>query len=482
MRSLENLKERYNKIPKAAKASIWYTICSMIQKGIALLVTPIFTRIMSTEEYGIYTVYQSWYAIIIIFATLNMFYSAYNNVLTKWGDEKDISTASMQGLSTTITIILFAIYLVAHDQWNALFKLPTLVMVVLMIQLLFEPALNFWMVRQRYEYKYRSAVIVTLLISVIGTVVSVVLVLSSEQKGVYRVVAFALTQALFGAVFYIYHFLKGKVFFSKKYWPFTLRFCIPLIPHYLSFTVLNQADRIMISNMIGQGEAAIYSVAYTISMMMQIVTQAVTNSLTPYTYQSLKGNRLSGIKKTVNILLYSLLALCIMVMLLAPEVLVFFAPSEYHTAIYVMPPVVASTFFLFLYPLFSNVEFYYEKTHFIMIASSISALLNIALNWIFIPLYGFYAAGFTTVFCYIVMTGGHYFFYRYLIKKNNIDPAELYNNKAIGVCSIIIIIVMILCMLLYQYTFIRYCTIAILIMSLICFRRVIIDNIRLIKK
>ena len=51
--------------------------------------------------------------------------------------------------------------------------------------------------------------------------------------------------------------VKGKAFYIRDYWRFALAFNIPLIPHYLSSQILNQADRIMIGNMIGKGEAAI---------------------------------------------------------------------------------------------------------------------------------------------------------------------------------------------------------------------------------
>ncbi len=61
-----------------------------------------------------------------------------------------------------------------------------------------------------------------------------------------------------------------------------------------------------------------------------------------------------------------------------------------------------SVFFMFLYPLFANIEFYYEKTKFVMVASCSGALLNILLNYIFIGLYGYYAAGYTTLICYMV--------------------------------------------------------------------------------
>lgn len=47
----------YNKLNIGIKASIWFMFCNIIQKGITMLTVPIFTRLLSTEEYGIYSVY-----------------------------------------------------------------------------------------------------------------------------------------------------------------------------------------------------------------------------------------------------------------------------------------------------------------------------------------------------------------------------------------------------------------------------------------
>ena len=59
------------------KASLWYTVCSIVNKGMALLSTPIFTRVMSEEQYGQFSIFQSWVSILIIFTSLNIFMSGY---------------------------------------------------------------------------------------------------------------------------------------------------------------------------------------------------------------------------------------------------------------------------------------------------------------------------------------------------------------------------------------------------------------------
>lgn len=66
-----------------AKAAIWYTISSIVQKGIGMFFIPVYVHLMSTEEYGTYTLFQSWEGIVMIFTTLNLAAYVFNNCLAR---------------------------------------------------------------------------------------------------------------------------------------------------------------------------------------------------------------------------------------------------------------------------------------------------------------------------------------------------------------------------------------------------------------
>lgn len=138
------LLNKYENLSAPVKASIWFTICNVVQKGIALISTPIFTRIMTTQQYGVYTIYQSWYQVLTIFATLNLSAGVFNNGLTKYPDKKNRLVSSLQGLSTTVTFLLFLIYIAYPKFWNDIFGMSTLFVVAMFAQLLLEPAYLFW--------------------------------------------------------------------------------------------------------------------------------------------------------------------------------------------------------------------------------------------------------------------------------------------------------------------------------------------------
>ena len=479
---MNTLLKKYHEISAPVKASIWFTICSVLQKGISLITIPIFTRILSTEQYGTFSIYNSWYSIIGIFATLNLSAGVYNNCMTKHPESRKEITSAFQGLSTTITCVLFVIYLSAMNFWNNIFQLSSLFVIAMFLELLFVPAYSFWTVGKRYDYKYVGIVIVTLLISLGSPLLGIVAVLATDYKAEARVLADVLVQVIIGLVFYIYNFRKGKTFFSKEYWVYALKFNLPLIPHYLSMTILNQADRIMIGRMVSNGAAAIYSIAYSVSSIMNIVTQAINSSFIPYTYKALKEKKYDGIRRNANFLLVLVGLVSFIAMAFGPEIVWIVGGKQYYDAIWVIPPVAASIYFSFLYPLFANVEFYYEKTVGIMIASCVGAISNIILNYIFIGIFGYYAAGYTTLACYILFAFAHYFFQRKILREKIAGNFEIYNMKLVVVISLAEIIGMIGMTLTYRNTIIRYSVLLLMAIALLTKKNDIIHRFKQIKE
>lgn len=460
---LFKLLEKYRNISAPVKASIWYTFSSVLIKGIALLSTPVFTRILSEEQYGAYSIFQSWFNILIIFTSLNMFSSSYTKGLILFKDDQAKFTSSVLGLSTLITCIWGIIYLANTNFWGDIFDLEPHLMFAMFVELLTMPAIEYWAAKERFEYKYKKYVIVSVFTVVISIGLGIPSILLTEHKVEARVYSDVLAKALFGVTLFILLFCKGKTVFNKKYWKYSLGFNLPLIPHYLSTYILNQSDRIMIGKIIGTRQAAYYSVAYTISTMMNLITTAINNSLIPYIYKSIDANEKENIPKVTNVLFMFVALLSILTMAFAPEIIVIFAGENYSSAIYVVPPIAASVFFIFLYAMFSTIEYYYQKTGLIAVATCMSALLNVLLNYIFILKFGYYAAGYTTLVCYMCLAILHYVFYRRVIKIE-MDNCNLYDVRVILGLSLGVVAVMFIMIMTYRWIIVRY----VIIMSIVC--------------
>lgn len=407
----DNMKlvEKYKKIPLQARASIWYTVCNVLQKGISFLIIPIYIRLLSTAEYGQYTVFQSWRDILIIFTTLNLYCGVFTKAMVDYEDDRDRYTSCMQGLSTVITIGMLFVYMINRTYLNRFLEMDTITMLLLFAYYVFFPAFSFWSVRQRVECKYIRMVVATLLVSVFTPGLSLILLFQTDLREKAVIWGYLIVQCAVGLFFYVYQYFRGKCFYEKDYWIRALSFNIPLIPHYLSLIILGQTDRIMIQKYCGNEKAGIYSLAYQVSVAMNVLLSAIDNAKVPWTYERLKKQEYKPIQRVTNMLCGLMIFITIGVILLAPEVITLLGTEDYKEAIWIIPAVSVSVYFTFCYKLFSTVEFYYGATKFVMIASSIGALLNIILNAIFIPRYGFIAAGYTTLVCYLVFMVMHSF-------------------------------------------------------------------------
>ena len=131
-------------------------------------------------------------------------------------------------------------------------------------------------------------------------------------------------------------------------------------------------------------------------------------------------------------------------------------------AIWVMPPISLSVYYMFMYNLFSNFEFYFEKPYYVSAATFIGAGLNVILNYIFIQMFGYVAAGYTTLICYFAFCVAHYCFMRIVLKKECIDT-RVYSIKVIAAISLAVTAAGMLIMLSYNNNYIRYGLLAIII-------------------
>lgn len=473
--------EKYKNMAVQAKASIWYTVCNFLQKGISFIVVPIYVRLLTTDEYGDWSVFQSWRDILIIFASLNLFAGVYTKTLVDNKDDRDRFTSSMQGLGTLVSLFLFVVYLLTHEWCNNLIGLTTPYMLLLFLYFIVSPAFSFWNTRQRVEYKYIPMVIVTIIVSILTPSVSILLLQNTELRVNALILGYLIVQCAIGLVFYIYHFSKGKCFYSKQYWQSAAKFNIPLVPHYLSLIVLGQSDRIMIKHYCGKSDAGIYGFAYQIASAINVLISAINGSRVPWTYEQLRDRLYVRLKKITNILVLMMSGIVLVISLISPEIIRILGTSDYQVAVYVIPVVTLGVFYTFVYDLYASIEFYYGATKYVMYASVVGAVLNLLLNLIFIQLFGFIAAAYTTLACYLIFMIMHYLFSRKVLRNERIRDS-VYDNKTIFLISAVITIIGLGSMATFPYISIRIMLIVLILFACVVKRDAIKDLIKSIRK
>ena len=454
-----NINTRYKNMTPGVKASLWFMTCSILQKGISFSTMPIFIRLLSSGEYGDYSVFLSWESIISIFVTLNLSYQVFNNGMVKYDKDKDSYTTSMVGLTFCAGGVAWLVYCLFNGFFQRYIELRFEYMGLMFFDMLFTATIGLWTVRQRYEFKYKALTIVTLANTVLNPVLGVILVTTLEDKVYARLVSIVASNFLVFVIVFIALLRNSRKIISFPNWKYALKLDLPLIPHYLSMVLLNNSDRIMISKLCGSAYTAFYSVAYNAAMVMQIVVASVNASFNPWLYQQLKEKNYSKIRKTTNYLLLLVALVTVIPVLFAPEVILILGSEEYASAVNIMPALSCCVFLMYIYTLFSNIEMFYERPKFIMIGSLSATVINIILNYIFIQLFGYEAAAYTTLVCYILLALFHYLMMVRVCKEQRIAE-NIYNLHFIMALTGGVMLIAFAISRLYSYAIIRYTILA----------------------
>lgn len=473
--------QKYKQLPIQGRATIWYTICNILQRGVSVITIPAYTRILTKEQYGSYSVFLAWVEIFEIIATFRLAWGGFVVGLTKYEKDKDAYSSSMQCLSITITSFFLVVYLAFADYINEMTDMTTTMTLLIFALLYALPAIQFWTARRRVEYRYMSVLAVTIISSFLMPVLGVAAALVSEKKDIAVVGARVFVQGIIGIVLIWVNCHKKFTFYHRQYWKRALVFNLPLLPYYLSTVLLHTSDRIIIKDLVGKPEAAIYSVAYSASTIMQLFSSSINQALQPWLFKKMKDQSYRGVDKIINISLLVVGGLNIALIAFAPEALYLLGPPSYQAAKWIIPPLAASVVVMFFYQHFVNVEFYYEESRITSVASIGSAILNVLLNYALIPKFGYLAAGYTTLFSYLVFAIVHYVFMRIVCKRNQC-PTDLFDMKGMlfimsGFACLAVILA-----LGYQYIVIRICVILVILILVIVKRRVFISLLQEVKK
>ena len=95
---------------KEVKASSAYVICSVLQRCLSFITLPIFTRLLTTNEYGISTVYTSTMGVVIIFTTLNLPYGSFSPAMMKFEKDREGYISAVNTICSLFTVVYFLIY------------------------------------------------------------------------------------------------------------------------------------------------------------------------------------------------------------------------------------------------------------------------------------------------------------------------------------------------------------------------------------
>lgn len=472
---LSGFREKYKNLSVQVKATLWFTVCNFMQRGISMLTTPIFTRVLPTKEYGIYSTYISWENILLMIVSLCL-YKSMLNLYIKY-DNRETVLSAVSGLTLILTGSWFLFALIVKDVIADILSLSSTLVVCMFMYFVFYAVIQCWSLHKRYVYDYRILVTVTVMLTVGSSGLGCFLVVFIEASAEMRAIANSFVTLIIGVCIYVSIYRTNRTFVHKQIWKFSLAFCCALMPHYLSEFVLQSSDKIMINYMCGASDVAIYSVAYSAGSLINLVVNAINQSFVPYRYQKIKSGQFDLLAKRANqVIAFVGIMLCFF-MLFSREIVLIFGGKKYMESTYVIIPICLGVFFNYLFQLFAGVQEYYERKTTVVIPSILCAVLNLILNYIFINIYGYMAAAYTTFFCYFLFCIMHYFFYRKVCKEI-LGEYQIYDIRGLCMISIGVIIAGVIISIINSMSLVKFIFVFIMLVIVIFKHRTIVSFIR----
>jgi|TARA_B110000259_G_scaffold141416_1_gene159230 O-antigen/teichoic acid export membrane protein len=440
---------------KLVKNTSFYLAATYFPYLVSFITLPIYTRYLSTDDYAVLALIQSFIAFLPMLMTFQLHTSIYRFFVDYEGKELKTFISSiilflvitsftasyvlMDALPSILDLVFPSIPSTQYD----IFNLAIIIAVLNIFQ-----GVNMAVVRMREEAKKFMVISISLLIiSILITIVEVVLL----EKGINGMVEAMLISAILSFITY--------TFFNRKYFSFSvnlkyvkapLLFSLPLIINALSSYIFMYSDRIILEKYVPTylsiGAIGLYALADRIAFLFKAFVNQVQSAFQPHFYKLFKVDpekaKMEAYKASEIVMLIVAIGI-VLTTLFSRELVTLVFPEEYHS-VWPMIPVLSTCFFFRSLYSFSNLGiFFQKKTIYTTITTFIAAAINICLNLVLIPIIGVYGAVFSTVAS---------FFASFLIIRiiaNKIEPIPM--NIALAVkCTLIMFASMVGVWLLHE--------------------------------
>lgn len=401
-------------LAKPAKAGLFYIVTNVLTKAVTLLFSPIYTRLLPPSEYGIYSLYITWCGILAVFIGLGISGGAVYRGLGKFSHrEPDLLSSALGILSCVFLIILF----IALALGGVLPKLTGLswhVNFIMLGEALLNSGEAVFFSYKRYRYAYGEICVINLLYTVLSHGIAILLINLTSLGALARIYSsFAVTAALILPRL-ITHLRAGNMF-SKPIWKYLLKLSVPLLPNAIALTLIAQSDKIMIKHMLGASELGKYSLAYSVGFMITVITGALYSAVQPWIMRKLNVGKLDIAASFVKKLIFLSCSGLLIFLLFVPEIFGIIATAEYMDAELSVYPLAVAGLLQFIANILSANIIHGEKTATLSVFSLSALAVNLLLNVMLLPSFGYTVASFTTALAYGMLV---FLEYVYLKREN----------------------------------------------------------------
>ena len=384
------LTELVKRIKLPAKASIYYLAASTAGKVVSFVITPFTTRLLGKESFGQFSLYMALLGGVSVICSAFTSSSAVYKGLQNFKSRKNgyligVLWTSL-AFSLVVCILLFT--------FMPFIKLNSLLLLPLTLQILCDVIVAVAMSGERFDYKYKTVAAIAIIVAILPPAMAIVVLKIWGGGYVVRIYSM-LFVSMCAAVYSVVKLFRGSNHKANDY-RYTIRASIPLLPHSISSAISVQADKIIISALMGAAALAKYSVAYSLGIALQFTVSAIGSALTPWVVRRLDAGEYDRISELMLPMAIGYCALSLCLIAIAPEAMLILAPKDYLDALPALLPIALSTPLSFISSVTMVGLNYSGKGGYTVIISLIATALCLSLNYTLIGKIGFIGAGIAT--------------------------------------------------------------------------------------
>jgi len=391
---------------KLFKSGGIYTLSTIFEKAIPFLLLPVLTRYLTTEDYGI----VSMFTVLVGLAMPLIGYNGHSAILRNYFKE-DIDIPAYIG--NTLFILLgssmlagLAIFLFS-DFISFYSKFPEKWLGTILLVAIGQFMVNIILVSWQAQHKAIQYGTFRILLTLFNLGLAIFLIVGLGYGWEGKVIGQVTAVTVFGigaiAILWRKRLIKFQIVY--KYIKHALSYGVPLIPHVLSGFVITMIDRVFITNMVGISTTGIYTVGYQVGMIIGVLAGSFNKAWSPWLFDKLNEGKEETKQKIVKFTygyFIVIISLALILSFLAPWFMKFLVGESFTNATAYIIWIALGYSFNGMYMMITNYIFYEEKTYLLSWMTIIAAVTNIILNYFLIKSFGAIGAAQATTITFLL--------------------------------------------------------------------------------
>ena len=392
-----------NKKKQLAKNTLIIFIGKVCTQLISFLLLPLYTGCLSTKQYGLVDLIQTYVTLLVPLITLELEMSVFRWLIDSRGKDKDTKTV----LSNNFFVLIFGLGLfsIFYIIFTCFVHIPYRWLILVDI-IVCTCSGNFLQVSRGFGRTLDYSI--SCIITGLTTILSNIILLVGFNFGADGMI---ISMAVANGMCSLYLFFRLKMY---KYIDFSLinkklivdmnKYSIPLIPNGVSWWIVNVSDRSIITIVLGNAANGLYAVSNRfptiISSLLGVFNLSWSESAALHINAEDRDEFFSDITNTVTKLFSCLGAGMLACM---PFVFPILVNHKFNEAYNYIPFLVLGSVFNVLICIYSGVYIAKKLTKQVATTAVVGAIINILINVILIKYIGLYAAALSTTISYFAM-------------------------------------------------------------------------------